>query len=393
MISEEYALGENSQSYFQDVLTVGLNMPLGDLALYGAVGFNFYSEDEGESAAYETYTTDSVTGYPSYTPTTALPENTAAAIDNAETYRYTEASEDTSLIRMIPSLDAGISTPLAFDMPVTLEAGVGGQINLYNYSTAYDDLAGTEQSISGFASDFYETNYTANETSPGVFETTATTIRAYQTQEYSYLSWEVQPEVSLVVEPDDRFRFGMGYMPNISGYKSSSVYAGGAQSVTTYEDGDGVNGNTDGDDPDDYVQTRTVTRNGESDTMTNFTLDHQVNVGAQFYLIPEKLRINLGSNFESRMIDKTSRTQTTTGTTEYTETTSTNGAAAVETDYDIDTTPPQQVDQDRISGDRNVDYDAGLTYFFSENMYLDLRLWGGDIWNSGNWSLEMTIKF
>ncbi len=393
MISEEYALGENSQSYFQDVLTVGMNMPLGDLALRGSVGFNFYAGDQGQSAAYETYTTDSVTGYPAYTPTTALPGNTAAAIDNAESYRYMEALEDMSLIRMIPSLAAGISTPLAFDMPVTLEAGVGGQINLYNYTTAYDDLAGTEQTISGFASDYYEENYTANETSPGVFETTAATIRAYETQEYSYLSWQIQPDVRVLVEPEERFRFGIGYKPIFSGWKSSSSSAGGAQSVTTYEDGDGVNGNTDGDDPDDYVQTRTVTRNGESVTYTNFTLEHQVDVGAQFYLIPEKLRINLGSNFANEMIDKGSYTKTTTGTIEYTETTSTNGEAAVETDYDIDTAPPQQVDQDRIDGDLDVDYDAGLTFFFSENMYLDLRMWGGDIWNSGNWSLEMTIKF
>jgi hypothetical protein len=203
----------------------------------------------------------------------------------------------------------------------------------------------------------------------------------------------VEPKINLIVEPSDIFRFAVGYAPNLNGSSSTSSYTGGAQSVTTYEDGDGVDGNTDGDDPDDYVVTRTVTRNGESDTTNSFDLAHTVSIGTQFYLVPEKFRINLGSYFRNEMIDKQTMTETTSGTVEFTETTSTNGAAAVETDYDINTTPPGEAQYNKISGDLDVDYEAGMTFFFSEDMYLDFKTYGGYLWDLSNWTLEMTIRF
>ncbi|MFP4441869.1 MAG: hypothetical protein ACLFST_02005 [Spirochaetia bacterium] len=393
MISEEYGLGTNEYSVFSDTLTVGVFMPLGNLSLWGDIGFNLYLRDLGESAAFETYSIDTTSGYPSYTPTTALEGNTAVEIADLEQYTYRTATEDTSSTVMIPSLNAGITTPLPFETPVTLEAGVSGELGFYTYKTPYTDLTGTAQTVSGYASDFYETTYTVNETSPDVFETTTTSTRAYQAQEHSYSYWSVEPEVNLIVEPSDIFRFAVGYAPNLTGWSSTSSYTGGAQSVTTYEDGDGVNGNTDGDDPDDYVVTRTVTRNGESSTIKNFVLEHQVSIGTQFYLVPEKLRINLGSFFTNEMINKQTMTETTSGTVEFTETTSTNGAAAVETDYDIDTTPPQEAQYNKISGSLYVDYEAGMTFYFSEDMYLDLKTYGGYLWDLSNWSLEMTIRF
>ena len=80
------------------------------------------------------------------------------------------------------------------------------------------------------------------------------------------------------------------------------------------------------------------------------------------------------------------------------DTTDTAATTFVVTDYQFDTDVRAATDDSQIvtdAGSSSLVYDAGLTFFFDESMFLDLRMdaTGGDIWSTNEWSLEMTILY
>jgi hypothetical protein len=282
---------------------------------------------------------------------------------------------------------------------LTLTGGLGYDFELPLYRSTYMDNAGTEQTVSGRADYFSSTTVdtAVSPTDPSLTQTTTTTTTAWQTREISRNGHRFTPSVGVEVAPSERFRFGVSYWPRIWLNKTTSSYAGEAVEVQTVENGDGESG------VDDSVTETTVSRSGYTVVDRDFEFENRVNTGAQFFLIPERLRINLGAAVTNLMVDR-KRTETVT-----------DGVLTREVRVAEDTTEPAEEDYvvtdsevyDGVRanpdasrsttevGSSSVNYDAGLTYFFDESMFLDLSMngGGGDIWNTTTWSLEMTILF
>ncbi|GAG78431.1 unnamed protein product [marine sediment metagenome] len=193
------------------------------------------------------------------------------------------------------------------------------------------------------------------------------------------------------------FRFGIGYWPTFEITSQKTTYSGTSVEVETYEDGDGVAS------PADYVQTTTVNAAGHTETSTKFLFKNYISTGAQFYLVPKRLRVNLGAYvYGGEIFDKETTEVTTAGMITREEQISYNEADPVVTDYQVSDDVRAAIDHERqitdLGASMSVNYQAGFTWFFSDSMYLDFIFTGGasptfSIWEPVNWSFIMTILF
>jgi hypothetical protein len=212
------------------------------------------------------------------------------------------------------------------------------------------------------------------------------------------MNYFIRPSAGIVVTPDEKFRFSFAYQPEISIGRDTTNYGGIAREVITYEDGDGVNGNDPAlDDPDDYVETTNKTFGGRSVQTDSFRLTNIVRTGVQIFLVPEKLRLNLGGTLSHTAIDTDKTTVLTPGITTTQTTLSTNGATPVETDYSSDTTIPEdQSETIENTGSTYITYSLGMTWFLSEAASVDFQIIPSagnyDIWDIQNWQFEININ-
>jgi hypothetical protein len=225
---------------------------------------------------------------------------------------------------------------------------------------------------------------------------TTTTVSVWNTEEYSSTAHAITPSAGVVVSPSERFRFGVEYSPVISFFNETTTYAGEAvERIEVQNDDDGV--------VEDTVSVTTVSRAGYTETYRSARLDNNVNTAAQFFLVPDRIRVNLGAEVFNRLVFTDVTDIVTNGATRREVREASGTLEPTEDDFvlidsevddDIRATPDARQTV-RDIGISSVTYDAGFTYFFDDNMFLDLSMGGsgGDIWNTGTWSLEMTILF
>jgi len=397
-IGTEYGLGSKTSTTWTEYLLGGLRMDLGGMTLLSTLGLTYSMIGSAYTGSYETKTIYAGAGYAAYTPTTALPGATAAAISDCKSYTYYDANNGSGYMNLAPTISANVELPLDF-LPYNpvLTAGLGYTFVWRMYSSSYRDLAGTAITLSGTSSDSYKVDYST--VMNGTYtKTTAAVTRSYWADATATYTNTIAPVFKVVFAPDANFSFGISYEPSFEFYGDSHSVTSGNVKTTTYEDGDGLNGNTTaGADPDDYVQTYTYTGSPYTKATDRFTFANVLKTGAKFFLIPERFRVNLGATISDTTIERTTTTTTYTGVASSQTSTSYNGAAAVVTGNDV--TAALSADT-KTTWDYGVApevaYKAGFTFFFSDAMFLDFIMSaasGGDIWNTANYALEMTIRF
>ncbi len=383
-----------------DILAgVGLAVGGINIDVSGEVGV--FRQNNNQFAAFESY--NRVVGSGSaitYEPTTALPGATAAEISDLTTYFYDEAHEYDQRLLIDPMV--GVDATYALAEWVRLEGGVWYDGEIPIRTAKYVDVTGTEQRIGGTANTYSSVEVTTavNPADPTLTERTTTVTNAAETQDISGSTHYVVPDLGVVLEPSERFRAGISYVPRLTFEGNTTTYAGTAKEVVTVENGDGSSG------AGDSVTETTVTRSGYTVSSSTRSLRNRVRTAAQFFLVPERLRINLGAEVDNLMVSRSTSETVTAGMTTYEvrealDSTDPAEEDFVRTDYQVDsglTDPPQPSDHEQSrteAGSSTVAYEAGLTFFFDDNMFLDLRMdaGGGDIWNTNQWSLEMTILF
>lgn len=395
---DAFGLGTLNDQTLDFTVSVGTPLALGEslaLDVGGDLLVGFRNEDS--SALRETYarTVGASTGG-AFTPARTLDGSTPAEITDLTSYNFTEVLGSDSHMAIAPSVFANVEMPL--NEIVTGMGGIDLGVSLPIYSARYNDAAGAEQRVSGRADSYYTQDVlrVVNLTDPGLTQQTTTTRRGWEAEDVSEFSISVDLSAGVEVVPNDRFRFGVKYVPMVMYTTSTSRHSGQAVETVVVDNGDGANG------PGDSVTVSTINRSGFTETTKTLNIDNRVNTAAQFFLIPERLRVNLGAQVDNSIVAKTLADTVTDGILEYivetaVDTTDT-AATLTQTSYDRATEVRDTTDDSQIltqAGSSSLTYDAGLTFFFDENMYLDLRMdaGGGDFWSTGEWSLEMTILY
>lgn len=404
--SQAFATGQDGSSGFTQNLVAGFAMPLSSARLEATAGVKLYRNTTVGIGAYEAFSTRPNAGYASFTPATALPGAAAAAIADATSYTFDEGRRDFSYTTITPSIGASVELPLPLPGNAVLTAGGTASAVFAAYSSPYMDLAAAEQPNRGVSTWFHSFGYTTSVLAPGQVATTGTSTRAFDLATTSRdASVTIEPDVKLVFAPSDRFSFGIRYRPQLYFGSWAQSVSGSSVRVVTYEDGDGVDGNafatTSIADPDDYVETTTVSRDATGTQSTRVRFSNYVYTGAQFYLVPARLRVNLGARVANYMVNRTTTVYTTDSVVTYTTQRTTDGVTAV-TAQSFDTTPAPQASTQAVSGSTTVYYVGGLTFFFSENLVLDLYnttpasvgggVTSGNIWDLQTWDLELNIR-
>jgi hypothetical protein len=397
--AEQYGLGEDLNQALDITASFGMPLSLSEtLALeVGAdvlVGFRNLSE----LAMMDSYVRVVGSGTAiSYTPAATVDGSDPVAIADLTSYSYETAMEANKYTLIEPSLFGYVTMPV--NEMVTGTAGLMYTPSLSLYSAKYTDNAGAAQKVSGLA-DTYSSVDISTAVNPNDFtltETTTTSVDVWETEAISGMTNTVGLEFGIEVVPSERFRFGVMYSPTIVIGSSTSFFSGQEMQTEITDNGDGVDG------VDDEVIRTTVDWGGYSESTKSFEIRNRVNTAAQFFLIPERLRVNLGAQVDNTMIDRVITEIVTNGTITLneetaTDTTDTAATTFVNTNYTFNADVRDDPDDEQTvnqAGSSALMYDAGLTFFFDENMFLDLRMdaTGGDIWNTGEWSLEMTILY
>lgn len=394
---QQYGLGTDVNSQLDITASFGMPLTLAGLSLAVGTDVLVGFRDDSESASFESYSR--VVGSASaisYTPGQTIDGSDPVAIDDLTDYSYDAGMDINSRITIMPTLYADLE--LELNETTMGYVGLSYMPTLNIYSARYTDNAGAEVRTAGIASTYESTtvDVVVNPADPTLLETTTTTISGWDATEISGMTNTVGLEVGADVTPAENFAFGVRYSPTFSYLSETERQTGEVVETEIVDNGDGVNG------VDDSVTRTTVSRAGTTTTVRNIALSHTVNTGAQFFLT-ERIRVNLGAQVDQVLFDRTLTETVTNGVVELTEeealnTTDAASDAFTLVDYQFDTDVRANPDDEQVqnlNGSSSVFYEAGFTFFFSETMFLDLRMdgSGGDIWNTNEWSLEMTILY
>ena len=372
---------------------VGVNLPLGEsnLALKGVVGFDVV--DYSEFAAGQSYTSTpgSDTGT-SFTPTIGEGGEQPVAVAGVTSYSYDEYRQVESYLNINPQIDIRFLFPST--ETVSLEGGWVLDANFRLYSGSYADATGATANAAGSTATYTQTSFTRTPSSIGTAVDTTQIDYAFAADR-DFFDIDVSLPMAARFTPSEQFRFGLEYVPTVHSVIQSTSYTGQTVERVTYEDGDGV------DSANDATTVTTVTAAGYSESYQSFEFRHSLSTAAQFFLIPGKLRVNLGAQVNQSMADRADSKTETTGMITYQQEVANGTADAaaedlIETVYSVNTEVRNAVDfSSALALDgavATVDYDAGFTFFFDENMFLDFNLdSAGNIWDVNRWSLDMTI--
>lgn len=392
--TKDFAAGTTGTASLTNNLRLGFTMPLGNMKLLTQTGVDLYDSNTASFGAFNYSIAKPLLAYADYTPGAAviLPDTTAAAIPDLQSYYFSAQRVGNDYTNITPHLNLGVEMPFELGYPGTLTAGLNSSWRFRARSNDYVDLAGVTQSLKGSAN--YSHNYLYSLGTPdalGRFTSTTTETRANDLWTYtSDMLQTYQPAGKLEVNPSDRFNFSISLSPTVTMQGNLSNRTSKATTIVTYFDNDGVNTG----DADDYVETTTVERGSTSYEYQNFNLTTYIATGAQFYLVPDRFRVNLGGSFSNTMFNKTTENQLTDSTTTRTVTRQYGDATtALVTDYQVNLITAQQSISVSDTGSASVSYKVGVTYFFSDAMYLDLATNGGDIFTLNNWTLQLVIQY
>lgn len=399
--STEYGEGTAADSTLQFELSGGLPLALGGMTLGVGGGVVAAIDNGNASSAVETFSRAVGADYTAaYTPAQTLSGDVSAAIEDLTDYEYRAASGTESGFGLDPFVFAELTLPL--NEAVEATAGAQFTTDFTFGSASYVDTAGAEQSVNGRAASYERVDVSVgpNPDDPTLTETVTTTDRAWNTvQEGAFDQQEIELGFGVAVTPSEMFRFGVHWTPVVTLSGTTSVYDGAAVRTVVTDNGDGADG------LGDSVTETSVARAGYTETVSGFSFDNELNTAAQFYLT-DRIRVNLGASYQNMLIDRTVTEVVTLGVAQRTERQAllTTTPPADETGWTVtnyvadDEVRDATVDASQTlvqTGDSEIRYEGGFTFFFSDTMFLDLRMDanGGDIWSTNEWSLEMTIEY
>ncbi|MFP4364738.1 MAG: hypothetical protein ACLFR1_12830 [Spirochaetia bacterium] len=375
-----------------DALSVGISLDLAGIALAITPEVIFAMYGDSSRSFEESYdrTIGSTTAI-TYTPSTFLPGEEASELTDLTSYDYAEGETLQDYIKIGGGL--GISADMELGSQVLLTPMIDYSIGMDLYSNSYTDSAGENQSVAGTLERYSSTSVQTSLDAGNVARTT--TVESYlETVERSFLDHTVSFGAQAEVTPSESFRFALGLVPELTIGTESTTTNMNYSSVTTYDNGDGSDG------IGDYVQRTTQTYGGAAEESVSTELDVSVRTGAQFFLIPDVLRINLGSSITYEVLDRETTQSNANGISERTveladNTTSPEEGDWVTQSYAADTNVSQTIQDDTsFTGYlSNIYYTAGMSFFFSENMNMHFGFGGGDIWNTGNWQFSMMYAY
>jgi hypothetical protein len=401
--SQAYGNGGSFYKSISDELSVGLALPISTIDLTASASVEVAFNTDYDTGSFEGYNSQTGAGYAAYTPTTALPGATAAAINDLYSYQFRDANvnqNDTTI-----TANANVQADLHFGS-WTVSPLLGYTLTLPMYSNSYRDDTGAAQTVAGYGSDFYRFQYAvAMDTVTGLMGSTTTVDRIFEAQTRSDITNLVAPGVKVIVKPSDVFTFGFCVQPQITFQSTSDSYTRRYVTTVTHDDGTGTAG------INSYVQVDTTDWAGYGTNTTNFRLENVAATGAQFYLIPEKLRINVGGIFFNTIINTNVAETTTTGINTHEQTIAYSGSTtSTVTAYDVNSDVRATYDATQVQTDSSSSAfwgaEGGFTFFFSKDMFIDLfaklttegnsfiGYWQtGDIFSLTTWTAEMTIRY
>jgi hypothetical protein len=403
---DEYAVVTNPNgSGLYSYTDLGFVMPLGDALIRARAGLNLTTSDTSQTAAEEKLVTQKNAGYVAYTPTDALPGNSAVNTNDVQSWSILTANGGNATTTVMPYLEGRYLLPLSFfGTPATLEPGLSYALTLTSYSSKYFDDKGASQTLAGLGNSYYTNVYTVGtlNTTTNRFALTTVTTRDWTASTDSVMQNDVQPKVQFTVTPDSNFQFTVGLQPKLS-FKSESRSTTGTTYTKTVNDPDGT-----GSTSTSYnVQEMTIVKPPYSETYATTMYAFGFYTGAEYFLIPGKFRINVGANINQTMYNDVTYTKTYSGFGSSTTKTTQNGIVTVSS-VSIPGGVASVSHQNAINDTGAPfagSYGLGFTCFFSPYMTLDAMMGSGattglgsgtnsgDIWNIGNYSFLMTIKF
>ncbi|HUX42322.1 MAG TPA: hypothetical protein VMV83_14235 [Rectinemataceae bacterium] len=391
---------------FTDSLVVGADLGIAGFDIKAKVGSGLSIRDRGALAQYQSYEQRPGQGYAAYTPPSGAGLPGTGTISDAFAFSYYEATDSDSPTTISPLVDLRATLPVpGFSMPATLEVGAVANLGFTLHSASYTDSNGATTAVAGFATSYGETDLSTtigtgtNGVAVGQIGTTKTAISYWQASAYSAdstQSYSLPVVLRSGSASSDPFGFGVGLTPTFSLSSTAYTTSGEAVKTTNFDNGNGLV------DPGDYVTTETVVRGGSSVSLNTYSLDVLLSTGAWFYVKPNALRVNLGGSATWSPAGTTTNTIATNSVTSYTSSTLYGGSTSPVTTSYLTSNPGYQLKNVRESNSLGVTYSAGMTYFFSKAMYLDLYYVGnhattvgtstGSLFEPGSWTLEMTIK-
>ncbi len=202
---------------------------------------------------------------------------------------------------------------------------------------------------------------------PGYIETTLVEEEENDETETSYMKHEILPSITLTKDLGDTVMLGFTYAPSVEFSSQTDESRYSDVITTTFEDG---TDNT----AADYVEVDTTKGPTITTTTKTVTYDYDLGIATQF-MFKERLRINVGAEATVQALEFTTEVQEVDGIQEQTVVTyypDEDGNSVVDSyTYDETTAAPEQREYNVFS-DIDMTYNAGFTFFYSENLQLDM---------------------
>lgn len=401
--SDVFALGtKGNGSYIQNTLAGGLTMPLGSVTLRGGLSLFVKSTDNSTSYGEEKKVIQTGAGYASYTPSAALPESTAAAIANLQYWKIDLENYEEKPLEIEPDLSFQLDIPVDFlGNEAVFSPGLGYALTATIHKASLKSETGADLSASSgwywHIAD-YTNSYNAT---TGFYETKTTTTYGYAAKTYSSdMANSITIPLTFKVTPNPGLRFAIAVQPTVEFGKSSYSYSAKQTVTTVIDNGNGIAAAT---DAGDSTSVTTTIQQPYTYTESNFGLKLDIATAFQYYIFPNKLRLNLGASASTQIIDRTTATKTFTGlgsdstATTVAGATTTGSPSVLAGGIDNTTTTDSGVAE-------TVNYKVGLTLFASPNVLFDFYMNNskalnllattdnGGFFNLNNYTVQLTIK-
>ncbi|MBN2617828.1 MAG: hypothetical protein JXR64_05885 [Spirochaetales bacterium] len=349
------------------IANAGAKMSIASFVFNGEFNFSMTNYDYSDKSLYTQTKTNFTSVLPVYEGITGL-------------YSYNKTDADKKNIYSQLMLGGKVTTVYPINEKLSIESGLGFR----NTDKTYTD--------GGITDTYNDTLYTvAIDTTNSEFYTTTTTTKAFSSKdEKTYNKKEFTIPVNLKSKLSDRIE--------VNFYNDSTFLIENTTSNKSGTYTEQVATVTSDDLADDTTTLKTVTFRDASTEGQTIEFTNMSYVGAKFFFT-DKLRFNLGSTIYMQPYKLTSSNQYNNGLGTETNTTTVNGVTSdssttsIVVDPNSGTNPQSSSVQD--ASDTYVMYNAGFTYFFSEDMKLDLYMDGngGNLFDTAEWGLLLTLKY
>jgi hypothetical protein len=376
------------KSEFNNYIEAGV-----DLGPFNAkISFDIKDKASNYTSAKETFSTSANAGYAAYTPANAV-SGTASAINNLSAYAWEDylVYNSTDKMSLVPGVELG--GKIDIDDKLVFRPGLSWEMTLDLFNAPYNGVDGTAATVAGYATSYHTIGYTPVLTVNGLTQTTTADSRYFKTTETAPMTNAFSLPLQLNWKPSAGFEAAVKYTPSLYFSHNQTVVNESTRTITTVNDGTGATG------LGSSVTTQNVVKAESTELTDTITFGHLFNVAGSFYLVPEKLKVNVGAVVSQSLVSQTTTTKSYTGLNTDTTTVvySNNTASPVVTSATQDMSANPDSTGTTTLGATSVygDWNAGLSFFFDENLSLDMGLktaGTGDIFNVGSWVFQFNIR-